>query len=703
VEPNQTTLMGRANPSSTLATAHVQTQNGTSDVIQFTLSSVSILRPVQGIQRPAAPLFRWIERPDINGARNGSCHCSPAGMPPLEACRTCVFCCTLQQKNSRSFRSVKASDEERLAAACHRAHFPPKRRPSALAHHCCHRHCGVATLTWRTTAAPFNSDAFALALQNLGLVERRAEVEAYHRRERAQLELLAGSAAAERAMPLASAPSSTLGAASSCCSDAPQQAERPAAHVTSRRTEAGHQQQQLAAQHAHASPCVALAAATIVAPVAAAAQVESSAPARLQRRAVLLSQARRILLKSRNPPLRARTLHAQLGQRSSRCVKVIPLQAASLHLRAVLNGALRRQLQAEPAWVRAAHGAIAAAQSPSACEVNEIGHGGESIVFRVVIPGALDCVAKCFYRRDSRTAEAVIAAHLASKTDAVACTRQVIHQPLPTHVGSLLNAAFAVAVNRRQEGQRLSPVQLPHASGVIMQRLQQQLRQIVVLKHPPILYRYYTASLADAICCHSSSGSGARCPCGRLRALLLGSPVCPQRCLLLVRQCVQALHAHHSASVGVLHGDVKPANILFDVQPCGECRIVLSDYGLSLRTHDTSRHIYERRGTPAYRAPEVFQKRPRPAYSTAADVYGMGCALVDVLAGCQPPWTGQPERSLTPERIITMRSETFPVPALARVLADMIADDVRERRSLPDVLHRCSVIKLEHACSFSHS
>jgi hypothetical protein len=602
---------------------------------------------------------------------------------------TCIFCCTLQRNNRRSFQ--EASDEERLIAACHRAHCPPNRRPTALAHHCCHRHRGVLTLIWRTTANPFNSDAFALALQNLGLVERRAEVEAYHRRERAsaQLELLAGSAAAPRAMPLASAPSSMQGASSSrrgCCSDAPQQV-RPATHITSRRTEAG---QQLAVQHAHAPPCDALAAATVV----AAAQVESAAPARLQRRAVLLSQARRILLKSRkHPPLRARTLHAQLGQRSSRCVKVIPLQAASLHLRAVLNGALRRQLQAEPAWVRAAHGAIAAAPSPSACEVNEIGHGGESIVFRVIIPGALDCVAKCFYRRHSRTAEAVIAEHLANKTDAVACTRQIIHQPLPTHVGSLLHAAFVAAVNRRQEGQRLSPVQLPstHAGGVIVQRLRQQLRQIVRLKHPPILYRFYSASLADAICCHSTAGSGAPCSCGRLRTLLLGSPVCLLRCLLLVRQCVQALHAHHRA--GVLHGDIKPANILFDVQPCGECRIVLSDYGLSLRTHDTSGHIYERRGTPAYRAPEVLQKRPRPAYSAAADVYGMGCALVDLLAGCQPPWTGQPERSLTPERLLTLRSETFPVPALAHVLADMIADDARERRSLPDVL-----VKLQHAC-----
>jgi len=102
----------------------------------------------------------------------------------------------------------------------------------------------------------------------------------------------------------------------------------------------------------------------------------------------------------------------------------------------------------------------------------------------------------------------------------------------------------------------------------------------------------------------------------------------PDRTLLIVKQTASALQAAHDA--GVIHRDVKPANIL--VGPNGDVKI--ADFGISRAADSTSMmRTGTLTGTAHYLSPEQASGKPATA---ASDIYSLGIVAYACLAGHVP-------------------------------------------------------------------
>ena len=131
----------------------------------------------------------------------------------------------------------------------------------------------------------------------------------------------------------------------------------------------------------------------------------------------------------------------------------------------------------------------------------------------------------------------------------------------------------------------------------------------------------------------------------------------------------------HSHANGVLHRDVKPANILYShFNPA-----VLADFGLAVLGEMRDSSVTLEVLTPAYAPPEMFR---HDTPSGAVDVYALCATLYAVMKGHPPRWEG--DRS--PSLITLMDLFNRPIPDLPHIPQSMtevlrygMANDPRAR------------------------
>ncbi len=154
----------------------------------------------------------------------------------------------------------------------------------------------------------------------------------------------------------------------------------------------------------------------------------------------------------------------------------------------------------------------------------------------------------------------------------------------------------------------------------------------------------------------------------------------PRRAAAFISPVASALDAAHG--VGLVHRDVKPANMLVDVGPGRPAHVYLSDFGLArgMLSVGGLTGAGQFLGTPDYAAPEQVSGR---FVDGRADQYALGCVAYTLLSGSLPFEREEPMAALyahlyaPPPRVTSVRPDL--PDAVDQVLARALAKAPEER------------------------
>jgi serine/threonine-protein kinase len=226
----------------------------------------------------------------------------------------------------------------------------------------------------------------------------------------------------------------------------------------------------------------------------------------------------------------------------------------------------------------------------------------------------------------------------------------------------------------------LDPQEMAEYEG----RFYQEAKAVGSLNHPNIVTVYDVGKSGNLAYMAMEFLQGEE-----LRALMAtGQPLPVARAVDIAAQVAEGLaYAHQN---GVVHRDVKPANIMLSVT--GRCKI--TDFGIArMRSAEVKTQTGIVLGSPRYMSPEqVAGKRAEPR----SDIFSLGVILYEMLTG-RPPFTGEDVTSvmfqimnLVPPPPSSLNARVPEVldfivaKAIAKVLddryasAELLAKDLRE-------------------------
>ena len=198
----------------------------------------------------------------------------------------------------------------------------------------------------------------------------------------------------------------------------------------------------------------------------------------------------------------------------------------------------------------------------------------------------------------------------------------------------------------------------------MMQALSREVDALARLDHPSILKLLDVVADGDGVALIAPYATG-----GSLAGLLAGSTggLPPATVADIGARLGAALAAAHNA--GIVHRDVKPANILFDA----EGQALVADFG----TAQLKGELVPVAGTAEYLDPAVLAGR-EPDERT--DVYGLGVTLFEALSGVPPYAASTPRQTLA----AAQRGVHVPLAQLCDAPAVLTAAVERAMRRDPD-------------------
>ncbi len=202
-----------------------------------------------------------------------------------------------------------------------------------------------------------------------------------------------------------------------------------------------------------------------------------------------------------------------------------------------------------------------------------------------------------------------------------------------------------------------------------LERFKREAQAAARLIHPAIaqIYSYDIVDAQPYIAMEMAGGGSL------LRLMEVhGKNIDPTRVMRICKQVAEGLSC--AADQGLVHGDIKPENILFDAT--GAAKIV--DFGLAGMQDDNSGD--EIWGTPYYIAPEKVRKG---ATDFRVDMYSLGATVYHALVGAAP-FEGADPNEVVKARFLAdakLPSEVRPgLPAeVDKIIMKMMAREVADR------------------------
>jgi serine/threonine protein kinase len=223
---------------------------------------------------------------------------------------------------------------------------------------------------------------------------------------------------------------------------------------------------------------------------------------------------------------------------------------------------------------------------------------------------------------------------------------------------------------------RVVALKLLAGDEVVRKRFVREARAVAAVDHPHII-PVYEAGEAEGvlfIAMRFVAGDDLRVVVGREGALR------PRRAAAFISPVASALDAAHAA--GLVHRDVKPANMLVDVGPGRPEHVYLSDFGVARGILSSSglTRAGQFLGTPDYAAPEQISGRD---VDGRADQYALACVAYTLLSGSVlfrrevPMAVLYAHLSVPPPRLTAVRPE---LPgAVNEVLARALSKEPEDR------------------------